>query len=67
SVLLYEASSPFPSEARERWEIARAKLGFYHVVQSGGRLMMSIGAICTALALIRVRRQRMYYAYRSFL
>lgn len=65
SFLLYEDSSPFPNEARERWEIARAKLGFYHVVQSGGRLMMSIGAICILLALIRLRRQRIY-AYRSF-
>lgn len=65
SFLLYEAGSPFPSEARERWEIARAKLGFYHVVQSGGQLMMSLGVICITLALLRLRRQRLY-AYRPF-
>lgn len=48
----------FPSEAHERWEIARAKLDFYHVVLSAGRLMMSIGLLCTAVSLIRLRRQR---------
>ena len=48
----------FPNEARERWEIARAKLDFYHVVLSAGRLMMSLGLLCTAVSLIHVRRQR---------
>ena len=52
----------FPSEARERWEIARAKLDFYHVVLSSGRLMTSLGIGCTALALIRFRRQRVRVA-----
>jgi uncharacterized membrane protein YczE len=45
------------SDARERWEIARAKLDFYHVVLSIGRLMISIGTVCTVIALIRLRRQ----------
>ncbi|MBI3799780.1 MAG: hypothetical protein HY268_22755 [Deltaproteobacteria bacterium] len=45
------------SDARERWEIARAKLDFYYVVLSIGRLMISIGTVCTVIALIRLRRQ----------
>ena len=42
----------------ERWEIARAKRDFYQVVLSAGRLMMGIGFLCTAVSLIRLRRQR---------
>jgi hypothetical protein len=54
----------FPSEARERWEIARAKLDFYHVVLSVGRFMVGIGAVCAAIALLRRRRQsaRLFHA-----
>jgi hypothetical protein len=48
---------PFPSETWERWEIARAKLDYYHVVLSGGRLMMSVGVACTVLALLYLRRR----------
>ena len=58
TTLFYTARPHFPTEARERWEITRAKLDFYHVVLSAGRLMISIGLFCTALGLIRVRRQR---------
>jgi hypothetical protein len=47
----------FPSEARERWEIAQAKLDFYHVVLSSGRLMFGLGLLCSAIALIRLRHQ----------
>ena len=47
----------FPSEARERWEIAQAKLDFYHVVLSSGRLMLGLGLLCSAVALIRLRHQ----------
>ena len=47
----------FPSEARERWEIAQAKLDFYHVVLSSGRLMLGLGLVCTAVGLIRFRRR----------
>ncbi len=47
----------FPSEARERWEIAQAKLDFYHVVLSSGRLMLGLGLLCSAIALIRLRHQ----------
>lgn len=56
--LLREERLPFPSEAWERWEIARAKLDYYHVVLSAGRFMVSVGMICTALAIIRIRRRR---------
>jgi hypothetical protein len=52
---LREAGRPFPSDAWDRWEIARAKLDFYRVVQSGGRLMTALGTICTLLALLRLR------------
>jgi hypothetical protein len=48
---------PFPSEARERLEIARAKLDFYQVVLSSGRLMISLGIGCILVALIRQRRR----------
>ena len=47
----------FPSEARERWEIARAKRDFYHVVLSAGRFMVGIGLLCTAISLIGLRSQ----------
>jgi hypothetical protein len=58
SPLLYESTAYFPSEARERWEIARAKRDFYQVVLSAGRLMMGLGFLCTAMSLIQLRRQR---------
>lgn len=45
----------FPSEARERWEIAQAKLDFYHVVLSGGQIMFGVGLLCTLIALLRLR------------
>jgi hypothetical protein len=56
-LLLHEERRMLPSEARERWEIARAKLDFYRVVLSSGQLMMGLGLICVILALIRLRRQ----------
>jgi hypothetical protein len=56
--LPYGEKAYFPSEAHERWEIARAKRDFYQVVLSAGRLMMGIGFLCTAMSLIRLRRQR---------
>ena len=52
-----EKRHPFPNEARERLEIARAKLDFYQVVLSSGRLMTSLGIGCLLIALIRLRRQ----------
>jgi len=57
SFLPHEELHYSPSDARERWEIARAKLDFYHVVLSIGRLLISIGTVCTAIALIRLRHQ----------
>ena len=56
--LPYGEKAYFPSEAHERWEIARAKRDFYQVVLSAGRLMMGIGFLCTAVSLMRFRRQR---------
>ena len=61
--LLREEGKSFPSETWERWEIARAKLDYYHVVLSSGRLMMSAGMACTMLALLRLRRQRKQPAF----
>lgn len=55
--LLSTGKPHFPSEARERWEIARAKRDFYHVVLSAGRFMVGIGLLCTAICLIRLRSQ----------
>ncbi len=58
--------SHFPSEAQERWEIARAKRDFYQVVLSAGRLMMGVGFLCTAISLMRLRRQRALTATFTF-
>jgi hypothetical protein len=60
--LLREKGQPFPSEAWERWEIARAKLDYYYVVLSSGRLMISAGMVCAVLALLHLRRQRPSHA-----
>jgi len=62
-LLLREEGKPFPSETWERWEIARAKLDYYHVVLSGGRLMLSAGMVCAVLALIRLRRRHAQLAF----
>jgi hypothetical protein len=35
-----------PDENREERDVARAKLEFYQLVQSGGRFMVLLGAIC---------------------
>jgi hypothetical protein len=35
-----------PDEGREERDVHRAKLEFYQVVQSGGRLMVMLGALC---------------------
>jgi len=62
ALLPYGSTAYFPSEAHERWEIARAKRDFYQVVLSAGRLMMGIGFLCTAVSLIQLRRQRILQA-----
>jgi hypothetical protein len=41
-------------EEGERYNIGRAKVDLYHVVLSGGLLMLGIGAIFTVAALIRL-------------
>ncbi len=48
---------PVDDEA-ERYNIGRAKVDLYHVVLSGGLLMVALGAILTAAAWVRVRVQR---------
>ena len=39
----------------ERYNISRAKVDLYHVVLSGGLLMMAIGVVLTIIAWIRLR------------
>jgi len=55
--LLREEGKPFPSETWERWEIARAKLDYYYIVLSGGRLMISV-AWCARYLRASMRRRR---------
>ncbi|MEW6297815.1 MAG: hypothetical protein AB1671_08765 [Thermodesulfobacteriota bacterium] len=57
----------FPSEGRERLEIARAKLDFYQVVLSSGRLMLSTGIGCVLIAFLRLRRQSVARSRRKWL
>jgi len=56
--LLAKGTWKLPTEEGERANIARAKVDFYHVVVSGGRLLASIGILCTIAALIRLRRRQ---------
>lgn len=56
--LLAKGIWQLPTEEGERANIARAKVDFYHVVVSGGRLLASIGVLCTIAALIRVHRRQ---------
>ncbi|MGH7898559.1 MAG: hypothetical protein ACREQQ_11440, partial [Candidatus Binatia bacterium] len=35
-----------PDDQRQERDVARAKLEFYQLVQSGGRLLVLIGAVC---------------------
>ena len=39
----------------ERYNIGRAKVDLYHVVLSGGLLMITLGAILTIIAWVRIR------------
>jgi hypothetical protein len=45
-------------EEGERYNIGRAKVDLYHVVLSGGLLMLGLGAILTIAALVRLRVRR---------
>jgi len=45
-------------EEGERYNIMRAKVDLYHVVLSGGLVMLGVGAILTIAALIRLRTRR---------
>lgn len=42
----------------EELELARVRMDFYHVVASGGRLMMTAGLILTTIGLARHLRPR---------
>ena len=42
----------------ERYNIGRAKVDLYHVVLSGGLLMLTVGAILTVAAWLRLRFRR---------
>ena len=48
---------PLDDEA-ERYNIARAKIDLYHVVLSGGLLMMTVGVVLTIAAWVRLRMRR---------
>lgn len=41
-----------PDDAREERDVSRAKLEFYQLVQSGGRLMVLVGAMCLLGAMV---------------
>jgi hypothetical protein len=45
------------NEDRERYNAARVKLDFYHVVSVGGRWLLLIGAGITVTAIIRLIRR----------
>jgi hypothetical protein len=45
-------------EDAERYNISRAKVDLYHVVLSGGVVMLAVGAILTIAAWVRLRVQR---------
>jgi hypothetical protein len=48
-----------PDEERQERDVARAKLEFYQVVQSGGRFMVVLGSICLLGGWV-ARRSRRY-------
>ena len=45
-------------EEGERYNISRAKVDLYHVILSGGLLMLGLGAILTIAALVRLHVRR---------
>ena len=47
-----------PDEERERRDIAYAKLDFYGLVESGGRIMIVVGVLLGALGWTRRTRRR---------
>lgn len=42
-------------EEREHRDIARAKLDFYELVQTGGRILILAGVLCLGVAIVRLR------------
>jgi hypothetical protein len=50
------AAAGDPEAVPAELELARARMDFYHVVASGGRLMSAAGIIVTAFALARTLR-----------
>jgi hypothetical protein len=56
-----DASSSFAQRsdpAAEELELARARMDFYHVVASGGRLLSAAGLVLTSIGLARYLRPR---------
>jgi hypothetical protein len=45
------------NEDREKFNGARVKLNFFHVVLTGGRLLFFVGAILSLIALVRLIRR----------
>ncbi len=45
------------NEDREKYNGARVKLNFFYVVLMGGRILLSIGAVLTLAALVRLIRR----------
>lgn len=43
-----------PDDQREQRDVARGKLEFYQLVQSGGRLMVITGALCVLGAMVNL-------------
>lgn len=51
-------SDPGELEAREQALVARSRLDFYHVVESGGRLLVATGLLVSTAGALRWRRPR---------
>lgn len=53
-----------PDEEREERNVTRAKLQFYQLVQSGGRLMVVVGACCLLASLIDLTGAGSHHRFR---
>jgi hypothetical protein len=46
---------PTASESQERYELARAKLAFYHLLLRAGQLLSALGFLLVAVGVLRLR------------
>jgi hypothetical protein len=46
---------PTPSESQERQELARAKLGFYHLLVMVGQFLSAAGLLSIAAGIVQIR------------